>query len=52
MHKYPEYTFTSYDKEKPKDQAGKLAAAMFGFMSVGFLIGIALLAARNWYLFS
>ncbi len=52
MHKYPEYTFTSYDKEKPKDHAGKLAAAVFGFMGIGFLIGIALLAARHWYLFS
>jgi len=50
MHKYPDYTFISYDMERPKSQSGKLAA-MFGFMSVGFLIGIALLAARNWYLF-
>jgi len=52
MHKYPEYTFTSYDKETSKDHTAKIGAVMFGFVSVGFLLGLALLAARNWYLFS
>ena len=52
MHKYPEYTYTSYDKEKPSRRTGILSASLLVFVSFGFLIGLALLAARNWYLFS
>ena len=52
MHKYPEYTFTAHEDKKPKDHTGTMVGGLFGFVSVGFLIGLALLAGRNWLLLS
>ena len=52
MHTNPEYTLTGYDEETPKDHGGTMGSALFGSLGFGFLIGLALLVARNWFLFS
>lgn len=48
MHKYPEYTYTSYDLPHPRRR--RIAATLAAFASAGFLFGLVFLIVRNLHL--
>lgn len=50
MHTYPDSTTTRDAAETPDKHTGMVGADLFWFVGVGFLVGLALLAARGWLL--